>query len=72
MADHYAAIISDATGVTAPADLAEIEECMRKDIFHSTLDWQTRDQLAAAAIEAWEVVQIMRDPVALAAALAEG
>lgn len=68
----YGLIISEATGVTRRADLDEIEECMRQDIFHSTLDWQTRDQLKAAAREAWQVVQIMRDPVALKAIMQNG
>lgn len=66
----YATIITEGTGVTDAEDLAEIEDTMRHVIFHSTLDWQTREQLQIAAREAWEVVQIMRDPVALAAALA--
>lgn len=66
----YHLTISAATGVTSVRDLEEIEDTMRHTIFHSTLDWQTREQLAAAAREAWEIVQIMRDPAALAAALA--
>jgi hypothetical protein len=45
---------------------------MRHDIFHSTLDWQTRDQLAAAAVEAWELVRTLRDPMAMAAILDTG
>ena len=45
-------LIQDATH--APArDLAQIENIMRDDIFHSTLDWQTRDQLSAAARQAF-------------------
>ena len=67
----YEKTISEATGVTDRTDLAEIEDTMRHTIFHSTLDWQTKAQLMRGAREAWEVVQIMRDPVALAAALAE-
>ena len=67
----YAKTISEATGVTDPEDLADIEDSMRNDIFHSTLDWQTKAQLMRGAREAWELVQIMRDPVALAAALGE-
>lgn len=66
----YAQTITEATGVTDPADVAEIEDSMRNDIFHSTLDWQTKAQLKRGAREAWEIVQIMRDPVRLAAALA--
>lgn len=62
----YARTISEATGVTDPADLADIEDSMRNDIFHSTLDWQTRDQLAAAAREAWDLVRLLRNPATLA------
>lgn len=67
----YAKIINEATGVSDPGDLAAIEDSMRHDIFHSTLDWQTRAQLMRGAREAWELVQLMRDPIALAAALGE-
>lgn len=48
----YALTIHEATGRTEPRDLAIIEDCMRQDIFHSTLDWQTRAQLHDAAKEA--------------------
>ena len=40
----YAKTISEATGVTDAEDLAEIEDVMRHEIFHSTLD-----KLAGAA-----------------------
>jgi hypothetical protein len=63
----YAKTISEATGVTDAEDLADIEDCMRHDIFHSTLDWQTREQLKRGAREAWQLVQLMRDPAALEA-----
>lgn len=63
----YQQTISEGTGVTNPEDLEEIEDTMRHIIFHSTLDWQTREQLQRGAREAWEVIQIMRDPVAMAA-----
>lgn len=66
MLNGYEKIISEATGVTNPADLAEIEDTMRHVIFHSTLDWQTRAQLQRAAREAWEIVQLLRDPAAMA------
>ena len=62
----YEKMINEATGVTSPEDLAEIEDTMRHVIFHSTLDWQTRAQLHKGAREAWQVVQIMRDPAAMA------
>lgn len=62
----YALSISQATGVTNPADLADIEESMRQDIFHSTLDWQPRDVFDRGAREAWEFVQLLRSPEGLA------
>ena len=37
----YSNIIIGATNCN-PEDVAEIEDIMRNDIFHSTLDWQTR------------------------------
>lgn len=45
----YQEIISGATGVTDPTKLAEIEDVMRHSIFHSTLDWQTREELEVGA-----------------------
>lgn len=50
--NHYQLIISEATKRTDINELELIEECMREDVFHSTLDWQTRDQLMDAANEA--------------------
>jgi hypothetical protein len=45
-------LIREATG--APTDvLVQIENIMRDEIFHSTLDWQTREQLADAARQAF-------------------
>jgi len=44
-------LIRQATGAPA-ADLPCIENIMREEIFHSTLDWQTREQLADAARQA--------------------
>ena len=53
-------LIQRATG--APArDLALVENIMRDDIFHSTLDWQTREQLTAAARQAFALLQSNRD-----------
>lgn len=52
---YYAQLIQEATGVDDDNDLAELETIMRQEIFHSTLDWQTRDQLTQAAREAREV-----------------
>jgi len=58
----YAAVISKATNVTDPAMLARIEESMRKDIFHSTLDWQSARQFNKGAREALELIQLMDSP----------
>ena len=43
-------LIREATDAAAD-DMARIENIMREEIFHSTLDWQTREQLADAARE---------------------
>lgn len=49
--NHYQRLIWQAT--RAPVgDLVLIENIMREEIFHSTLDWQTREQLVQAAHEA--------------------
>jgi len=39
------------------ARAAAIEDVMRQDIFHSTLDWQTKEQLQEAAREAELILQ---------------
>jgi hypothetical protein len=52
----YARQIHEAT--SAPyAVLPTLEQIMREDIFHSTLDWQTKDQLDQAAREAYRIYQ---------------
>ena len=55
----YALIISEATGHTDREILDNIEDCMRHTIFHSTLDWQTREQLHEGARQALEVLILM-------------
>jgi hypothetical protein len=45
----YGRFITEATGVTDASQLAVIEESMRQDIFHSTLDWQSADELRKGA-----------------------
>jgi len=42
------------------ADAAEVEDIMRHDIFHSTLDWQSRAQFDKGAREAYELLLAMR------------
>lgn len=56
---HYHAIITAATGVTDPAMLKRIEDCMRNDIFHSTLDWQSARQLRVGARTALDLLDAM-------------
>lgn len=53
---RYREIIRQATGCT-PAEAAKIEDVMRNVIFHSTLDWQTREELEDAARLAVEVIR---------------
>ena len=53
-------LIQDATHAPA-SDLAQIENIMREDIFHSTLDWQTREQLGAAARQAFALLNENRE-----------
>jgi hypothetical protein len=64
-------IIIEATGCSEE-DAAKIETCMRETIFHSTLDWQTKEQLAEAAkqaqtilIEAGEMLRPLVQPAKL-------
>jgi hypothetical protein len=44
-----------------PDDAGMIEHIMRDDIFHSTLDWQTRAQLRGAARKAAKMLQENRE-----------
>ncbi len=53
----YHRTISEATGVTDPLTLEEIEDCMRNVVFHSTLDWQTKAQLVKGARLAYRIVK---------------
>jgi hypothetical protein len=55
----YQALIQEATGVTDLEHIERIEETMRHVIFHSTLDWQTREQLQQAAREALQIINLV-------------
>lgn len=55
----YAQRIEAATGVTDSTKLAKIEDVMRNVIFHSTLDWQSREEFDEGALMALEVVNMM-------------
>ena len=52
-------MISKATGETDPERLARIEKCMRQDIFHSTLDWQTARQFNEGARDAVKLLDYL-------------
>jgi hypothetical protein len=52
----YRKLIVKATGCN-PEEAAKVEELMRDVVFHSTLDWQTRDQLIEAARLAYSLYQ---------------
>lgn len=56
---EYREIIRQATGCDS-ARAAEVEDVMRNVIFHSTLDWQTREELEDAARLALEVIRESR------------
>ena len=53
---RYREIIKQATGC-ADSETPRIEDVMRNVIFHSTLDWQTREELEEAALMAVEVIR---------------
>ena len=56
----YRKTISEAINQTDPEVLREVEDIMRHEIFHSTLDWQTLEQLQQGAKEAYEVYGCMQ------------
>ncbi len=47
----YSELIAKATGYTDPDKLDQIEGYMRHIYFHSTLNWQTAEELTKAAKE---------------------
>ena len=55
----YQALIQEATGVTDLEHIERIEDTMRQVIFHSTLDWQTREQLKQGAREALQIITLV-------------
>ena len=54
--NHYQRSISEATGRTKLREIELIEDCMRHEIFHSTLDWQTKRQFNSGARKAARVL----------------
>lgn len=55
----YRRLIIEATGVNE-RDAGYVEGIMRDDIFHSTLDWQSRAQFVRGAREAVEMLKVYR------------
>jgi hypothetical protein len=55
----YEQLIREVTGCSAE-DAPLIEDLMRHEVFHSTLDWQSRDLLAAGAREAASLLPAVR------------
>ncbi|MFA5138315.1 MAG: hypothetical protein WC728_03700 [Elusimicrobiota bacterium] len=55
----YQDLIIKTTGAN-PKDAGYIEDIMREDIFHSTLDWQSRAQFVRGAREAAELLKAYR------------
>jgi hypothetical protein len=49
--NSFQRLIREGTGA-AIEDLAKIEHIMREEIFHSTLDWQSHEQLVEGARQA--------------------
>ena len=45
----------------APHDAEMIEDIMRNEIFHSTLDWQTAAEFSSGAKRAWRLLQENRE-----------
>lgn len=54
IASPYASLIAAATGA-AESRLALLENLMRDEIFHSTLDWQSAEELAEGARRAHDL-----------------
>lgn len=57
----YSKSISDATGVTDPATLAEIEDFMRDE--HRTLDGISHRDFVRCARECWQTIAYLRTPL---------
>ena len=58
----YQGLIIEATGVSEK-DAGFVEDIMRNDVFHSTLDWQTRAKFVRGARQAVKILKAYRaDP----------
>ena len=52
----HADFIMEATGCKRE-EVSKIDDMMRENIFHSTLDWQTREQIDEAAVLAYSAIK---------------
>lgn len=52
----YNRVIMDHLGCSAD-EAAMVEDIMRNEVFHSTLDWQTAAELKRGAREAWAILE---------------
>ena len=57
----YKKSISEVTGETDITRIRLIENCMRDDIFHSTLDWQSLAQFNKGALDAVKLLKSMNE-----------
>jgi hypothetical protein len=60
MLTGYGRMIIEATGCSA-TEVDAIEEIMRDIVFHSTLDWQTPEELKQGARTAYAIFQEMNE-----------
>ena len=60
----YRSLITAAMGINEK-EAGYVEDIMRDDIFHSTLDWQSRAQFVRGAKEAVEMLKVYRADPAL-------
>ncbi|MBI4376337.1 MAG: hypothetical protein HY549_07785 [Elusimicrobia bacterium] len=60
----YRSLVIEATGINEK-EAGYVEEIMREDIFHSTLNWQSRAQFVRGAREAVEMLKAYRADPAL-------
>jgi len=56
----YQRDIVDQLGCSA-ADAAMIENIMRNEVFHSTLDWQSESELQRGTRKAWAILEADRE-----------
>jgi len=67
----YRGLIQKATGCTEQ-EAAAVEDVMRNDLFHSTLDWQPKALFDRAAVLALKIVRGEPIPVKTARAIERG